>query len=76
MKTFTYKITRHPAETFSEVVYYCSEAGECELDRVPREQTEALQDLLNVEGNGGWELIQLAFGRNGIMAFWKKEQGT
>lgn len=74
MKTFEYRVTKHPAEAFSELVYYCTEAGDCALDQVPHDQTEILQDLLNAEGVAGWELIQVSFGRNGIIVFWKKEQ--
>ena len=73
MKAFTYRITKHPAETFSELVYYCSETGDCALDQVPHDQAETLQNILNAEGEAGWELIQVSFGRNGIIAFWKKE---
>ena len=75
MKTLTYKITKHPADTFKELVYYCSEAGECSLQQIPHDQTETLQNILNIEGAGGWELVQVSFGANGILAFWKKEQG-
>lgn len=73
MKGFEYKITKHPAETFSELVYYCSEAGECNLDQIPHDQTETLQNILNAEGATGWELVQVSFGRNGIIVFWKKK---
>lgn len=73
MKEFEYKITRHSAETFKDLIYYCTESGECTLEQVPHDQTETLQDILNTEGVTGWELIQVSFGRNGIMAFWKKE---
>jgi hypothetical protein len=72
MTAFEYKITKHPAESFSELVYYCSEAGECALDQIPHDQTETLQNILNAEGAAGWELVQVSFGRNGIIAFWKK----
>ena len=74
MKAFEYKITRHPAEAFNDLVYFCSESGECSLDQIPHNQTEILQGILNKEGESGWELIQVSFGRNGIIAFWKKEQ--
>ncbi|MBW2502694.1 MAG: hypothetical protein JRD39_07105 [Deltaproteobacteria bacterium] len=73
MKKFEYKITKHPAETFSTLVYYCSEAGECTLDQIPRNQAETLQGILNDEGEMGWELVEVAFGKNGIIGFWKKE---
>jgi hypothetical protein len=73
MKTFEYRITKHPAESFKELVYYCTEAGECALDQIPHNQTETLQNILNDEGAAGWEFIQVSFGRNGIIIFWKKE---
>lgn len=76
MKRFEYKVTRHPAEDFMELVYYCTEEGECTLEQIPHDQTEKLQKLLNKEGTGGWELVQLTFGRNGIICFWKKDLGA
>ncbi len=76
MKRFKYNITKHPAESFSELVYYCTETGECTLDQIPQHQTEALQNLLNNEGENGWELVQVSFGPNGILAFWKKEENV
>jgi hypothetical protein len=73
MKRFEYNITKHPAELFAELIYYCTETGECTLDQIPQGQTEVLQSLLNGEGESGWELVQVSFGHNGILAFWKKE---
>jgi len=73
MKKFEYKITKHPAETFTELVYYCTESGECSLDQIPHDQTETLQSILNDEGKTGWELVQVSFGHNGAIVFWKKE---
>jgi hypothetical protein len=73
MKQFEYKISKHPAEAFNEIVYYCTEAGECSLDQIPHDQTLVLQDILNVEGMSGWELVQVSFGHKGLIAFWKKE---
>ncbi len=72
MDRFEYKITKHPAESFTELVYYCTEAGECTLDQIPHDQTLILQDILNKEGEKGWELVQVAFGQNGLIGFWKK----
>lgn len=73
MKRFEYNITKHPAELFSELVYYCTEGGECTLNEIPQAQTEVLQDILNSEGEKGWELVQISFGNSGILAFWKKK---
>ena len=72
MKRFEYRITKHSANTFNDLVYFCSEPGECSLDQVPHGQTDLLEKILNDEGDSGWELVQVAFGSNGIIVFWKK----
>ncbi|MFH2012019.1 MAG: DUF4177 domain-containing protein [Pseudomonadota bacterium] len=73
MERFKYQITKHPAGIFRELVYFCSESGECTLEKVPPDQTEILNNLLNEHGEQGWELVQLSFGKDGIMAFWKQK---
>ena len=73
MKQFEYQITKHEAETFSQLVYFCSESGTCSFHQVPTDQTKILGDMLNTRGRQGWELIQVAFGKDGIIAFWKRE---
>jgi len=73
MKQFEYEITQHPADTFKQVVYFCTEAGECTLDEVPRDQTEVLTGVLNERGRQGWALVQVTFGKEGAMAFWKRK---
>ena len=72
MPKFEYEITRHTAETFNELVYYCSEAGQCSLDEIPTDQTAILKGILNERGWKGWELLQIVFGKNGLVAFWKR----
>ena len=72
MKRFEYEITKHQAEDFGHLTYFCSETGECSLDQVPDYQTNLLKETLNKRGGKGWELIQIAFGRDGIVAFWKR----
>lgn len=73
MTRFEYTITKHPAAAFNDLVYYCSEAGECSLNQVSRDSAAVLQEILNDQGRQGFELVQLAFGRDGVVAFWKKE---
>jgi hypothetical protein len=73
MKRFEYEITKHSADTFDKVVYFCSETGQCGLDEVSRDQTRILADILNQKGQEGWELVQVAFGQDGLMAFWKRK---
>jgi hypothetical protein len=72
MKQFEYEITQHPADEFKQVVYFCTESAECTLDKVPRDQTEVLTEILNGRGKQGWALVQVSFGKDGAMAFWKR----
>jgi hypothetical protein len=72
MKQFKYQITMHAAESFREVVYFCSEEGRCEVKEVPLEQIRKLEEILNEQGQRGWELAQATFGTQGMMIFWKK----
>lgn len=73
MKRFEYDILKHKMKDFNELVYFCSESGECLLEDVSVSQTKVLGDILNSRGVEGWELIQLAFGNQGIITFWKRE---
>lgn len=72
MERFEYTVTRHTAEMFSKLVYFCSAKGDCDLEHVPEAEPDALVDLLNRRGEEGWELIQLVFRRGGLAAFWKR----
>jgi hypothetical protein len=73
MKKFEYEITQHPAADFMQVTYFCTETGECSLNDVPRDQAQVLSGILNERGKAGWELVQVTFGRDGAMAFWKRK---
>jgi len=73
MKRFEYQITQHQSADFDQVVYFCSETGECALTEVPGDQAKALAAILNEYGAEGWELIQISFGKDGLMAFWKRK---
>jgi hypothetical protein len=72
MDRYEYEITKHSAETFMKVVYFCSEEGECKLEEVPAEEPQVLVDILNERGLAGWELVQMMFGRDGVMICWKR----
>jgi len=77
MKGFEYEITKHPSEAFKQIIYFCTETGQCSLDEVPGDQTAILASMLNEKGKQGWELVQISFGKEGLMAFWKREiKGT
>jgi hypothetical protein len=72
MTSYQYRITRHPAEDFSHLVYFCTDQGDCKTEQLPSDQLKVLEDLLNEQGKEGWELIQIAFGKDGLVAFWKR----
>jgi hypothetical protein len=69
---FEYEITTHPAEELTKLVYFCSDEGECALNDLPPDQLRLLVKLLNRRGDEGWELIEMFFGKDGIVAFWKR----
>jgi len=73
MNGFEYEITKHPAEAFKQIIYFCTETGQCSLDEVPVDQIEILANMLNEKGKQGWELVQISFGKEGLMAFWKRK---
>jgi hypothetical protein len=72
MQRFQYEITKHPADEFIHLVYFCTDEGECDFDQLPSNQTEVLKKILNERGTQGWELIQVFFGKDGVVAFWKR----
>lgn len=76
MEYFEYQITSHGAEEFTRMIYFCSADGDCGLEEVPADEPEALTRVLNERGRDGWELVQLMFGRDGVMAFWKRRLRT
>lgn len=73
MKKFEYRITKHPSKDFEQVGYFCTDQGECSLDQLPADQLSVLGKILNEGGSEGWELVQISFGSDGVIAFWKKE---
>ena len=72
MKRFEYKITKHSADTFDKIIYFCSKSGQCGIDEVSKNQTRILTTILNNQGREGWELVQISFGKDGVMVYWKR----
>lgn len=71
MKKYKYDITIHPVATFKKVAFFCTQEGECSLEELPSDQVKILQDLLNKRGEQGWELVDMSFGKDGLLAIWK-----
>ncbi len=72
MERFEYEITTHKAESFARVVYFCSDEGDCKLEEIPVKEPAILADILNERGLNGWELVQMVFGKDGVLACWKR----
>ena len=72
MKKYAYTIKKHSFEEFKELVFFCSEKGECSVDHVPQQQIEKLTTILNDMGSRGYELVQLLYGKDGLMTIWQK----
>lgn len=72
MTQFEYEITSYPADAFKEVIYFCSSEGKCNMEKIPSNQITRIQTILNEHGQAGWELVHIAFGKDGILVFWKR----
>ena len=73
MDSFEYRVTLHPAETFREMILFCSHDGSCNVGMVASEQIRKMETLLNEGGLQGWELVQANFGKDGVLVFWKRQ---
>jgi hypothetical protein len=73
MERFEYELTTYDADAFDKLVVYCSEQGDCDLAEVPSEEPQKLAKVLNERGEQGWELVQLFFRKDGIVAVWKRK---
>ena len=69
---FEYEISKHPAQDFTQLIYFCTDAGECSYHELPPDQTKALENVLNERGALGWEMAQMFMGTEGIMIVWKR----
>ncbi len=76
MKIFEYEITTHAAEEFRQIVYFCTASGDCTLQDVHGHEIAILAEMLNQRGGEGWELVQMFFGKDGLMVFWKRGMET
>ncbi len=72
MQVFEYEISTHAADDFKEMVYFCTPEGTCSFEKIPSHQIRKFETFLNERGQHGWELVQMSFGKDGILAFWKR----
>ncbi len=74
MERFEYEVTLHPAERFTQLVYFCTSEGDCALKNVPQDQINILKGMLNEKGAQGWEIVNLFPGKDGLMVLWKRRK--
>jgi hypothetical protein len=72
MARFEYEITKHSADEFSQLVYFCTDEGECSIRNLPTDQLNVFSEIINKRGSQGWELVQVFFGKDGVVIFWKR----
>ena len=72
MSHFEYEITLHSTEEFTQLVYFCTDQGECSVRDLSPDQLSVFGNMINQRGAEGWELIQVFFGKDGVVIFWKK----
>jgi hypothetical protein len=82
MNRWRYRITVHsvqeilsdlsgPPEPASPMLF-CDEHGVCTFDSAPNPLLQAMERVLNRSGEEGWELVQIAFRPEQMVAFWKR----
>jgi hypothetical protein len=76
MVNFEYRITVHSTDSLSRIAYFCSQEGACSIEEIPVDEPIMLEHILNQYGIEGWELVQLLFGKDGLLACWKRKTST
>ena len=73
MKRYKYEISSHRLRRENKMRIFCSEKGECSVEEVGPSDSQLVIDVLNERGENGWELVQVLFGRDGFICFWKRK---
>ena len=73
MKTYQYQVSIEDGSRFKDMVYFCTNTGECKAEQLPADSKSRFQEWLNQKGEEGWELVQVYFSSEGLVAIWKKE---
>ncbi len=73
MKGFEYDISTHHLARDNRMRIFCSEAGDCAVGQGIGSDSVAVVTVLNERGRNGWELVQIFFGGDGFICFWKRK---
>ena len=82
MNRWRYRITVHAPSEILELLpdavaevpprIYCDDEGACYFDGGPNLFTGAIEHLLNLSGEEGWELVQVIFRPQQMIGFWRQ----
>lgn len=72
MEKYEYNIMHISTESLGGADFTCTEDGLCGAKAGDDELRRELVGILNRSGEDGWELVQFAFGRHGVVAFLKR----
>jgi len=82
MTQWRYRITTHSADEILSMVegpiedvppaVFCDDRGTCYFDAGPNPLTEAIERILDRQGQEGWELVDIELRTGQIVCFWKR----
>ena len=71
-KTSTHNLADMPSGP--ERVIECDDKGHCLVHDLPEKNLEALEKILNAEGEKGWELVQCHYHAEDLFCLWKRQE--
>lgn len=81
MSRWRYRITVHSVQEIlsgltetapASPMVFCDDKGVCTFDSTPNPLLQAMEQVLNRTGEEGWELLQVSFRPEHMVAFWKR----
>jgi len=78
MKKWEYHITRYHVKDFiregkpAQTSFYCDQRGQCFLHDLSQAAADVVRNILNEEGQNGWELVQWGYHQDELMCLWKR----
>jgi hypothetical protein len=77
MNRWEYQITRYRLQDFAKKdevadgAFFCDQKGQCFLHDTSQ-GTDMVRDVLNGEGEKGWELVQFGYHLGEMICLWKR----
>ena len=85
MSRWEYQVTTHDREALLAAAegadlsraprqIFCDAEGTCFFDDAPNAYVGALVDVLNEQGDAGWELVQINFREHQMICVWRRSR--